>query len=156
MHADRQTCFCRFGFWRFRLHTFCHFRWHSSQSPKSMLQICKSSQGVYSVSAKHKLKWTVFLQWTLQLLFIVTARNEVWGKVIFLHLSFCSHGGGLPQGMLGYPPTPPLGPDPPLRDHTPEQTPPGTRQPHNLQSACWEIRSTNGRYASYWNAFLLI
>ena len=81
MHADRQTCFCRFGFWRFRLHTFCHFRWHSSQSPKGMLQICKSSQGVYSVSAKHKLKWTVFLHWTLQILFIVKIIYSVlWSK----------------------------------------------------------------------------
>ena len=28
----------------------------------------------------------------------------------------------------------------------PEQTPP--------RRACWEIRSTRGRYASYWNAYL--
>ena len=39
--------------------------------------------------------------------------------------------------------TPPKGPDIPL-----EQTPPRHR-------ACWEIRSTRGRYASYWNAILL-
>ena len=36
------------------------------------------------------------------------------------------------------------------REQTPwEQTPP-------LRSACWEIRSTSGRYASYLNAYLLV
>ena len=34
------------------------------------------------------------------------------------------------------------------------QTPPGKETP--LHSACWEIRSTCGRYASYWNAILVI
>ena len=34
-----------------------------------------------------------------------------------------------------------------------EQTSPGSR--HLLHSACWEIRATSGRYASYWNAYLL-
>ena len=54
--------------------------------------------------------------------------------------------GGLPQCMLGY--------HPPSR-HTPrDQAPPQTRQP--LHSACWEIRSTSGCYASYWNAILLL
>ena len=37
-------------------------------------------------------------------------------------------GGGLPQCILGYTPR---------------------------SSACWEIRTTSGRYASYWNAVLL-
>ena len=32
-------------------------------------------------------------------------------------------------------------------------TPPGTRYTPRHRS-CWEIRSTRGRYASYWNAFL--
>ena len=35
---------------------------------------------------------------------------------------------------------------------TPPSTGPGTPLP---SSACWEIRATSGRYASYWNAFLL-
>ena len=56
-------------------------------------------------------------------------------------LSFCSQVGGcLPQCMLGY-------------------TPPGSRHPSaadtSLCSACWEIRATSRRYASYWNASLL-
>ena len=59
---------------------------------------------------------------------------------------------------------------PPKQTHTPgsrhpphrEQTPPGTRHPPRPdtprdqtpppQRACCEIRSTRGRYASYWNA----
>ena len=61
----------------------------------------------------------------------------------------------------GTPPTPrtrytprdqvhPPGPGtPPRQVHPPDQVhlPPGS-------SACWEIRATSGRYASYWNAFL--
>ena len=68
---------------------------------------------------------------------IFTVRNEV-AKVMFLHLSVCPRGGGLPQCMLGY--------------HTPlEQAPPGSRQPpprsrHPLQQTA--------TVASYWNAFL--
>ena len=52
-------------------------------------------------------------------------------------------GGALPQCMLGYQHPP---------DHTPpppEQTPPPPREADS------SIRSTSGRYASYWNAFLL-
>ena len=43
----------------------------------------------------------------------------------------------------------PLGPGTSPRSGTPPSgyTPPGS-------SACWEIRATSGRYASYWNAFL--
>ena len=39
----------------------------------------------------------------------------------------------------------------PLEPGTPP-TRPGTPPP--TSSACWEIRATSGRYASYWNAFL--
>ena len=35
----------------------------------------------------------------------------------------------------------------------PEQTPPGTDTPREADSS---IRSTSGRYASYWNAFLFL
>ena len=50
--------------------------------------------------------------------FLLPPANEVWGKVIFLHLSVILFTGGG-----------------------------GTW-------ACWEIRATSGRYASYLNAFL--
>ena len=44
------------------------------------------------------------------------------------------------------------------------QTPPRTRHPprplgadpSDQRSACWEIRATSGRYASYWNAILYL
>ena len=46
------------------------------------------------------------------------------------------------------PGTPPWQVDTPLQGDPLDQAPP-------LRSACWEIWSSSGRYASYWNAFLL-
>ena len=83
---------------------------------------------------------------------------------------FCPRGGGggcLPQCMLGFPPgADPPGPGTPPeqtpRDQThtprtrptpPEQTSPPGPDPHPREADC-SIRSTSGRYASYWNAFL--
>ena len=80
--------------------------------------------------------------------------------------------GDLPQCMLGYHPPPRPGRHPPWNQAgTPPRpgTPlgPGTpwtrqalrprpgRHPSPRSRACWEIRSTSGRYASYWNAILL-
>ena len=45
--------------------------------------------------------------------------------------------------------------DPPVARRPPwQKDPPQARQ--TPPSACWEIRSTSGRYASYWNAILFI
>ena len=85
-------------------------------------------------------------------------------------------GGGLPQCMLGYitpwsrqtphPPTrhtppradtpadqahPPGPGTPPDQTHPPDQTPHRSRHPREADCS---IRSTSGRYSSYWNAFL--
>ena len=64
------------------------------------------------------------------------------------------HRGVSASVHAGIPPPPrsrPPGADtPPPR----EQTPPRSRHAPP-RSACWEIRSTSGRYASYWNAILL-
>ena len=101
-------------------------------------------------------------------LYLITGRNEVVAKVIFLHLFVILFtGGSLPQCMLRYhipssrhPPgadtpweqtptreqTPP-GADVPQSRHPPEQTPPSP-------GADSGIRSMSDRYASYWNAFL--
>ena len=49
---------------------------------------------------------------------------------------------------------PPSGADPPGEDPRRADTPPGSRQPP--PPACCEIRSTRGRYASYWNAILFM
>ena len=61
---------------------------------------------------------------------------------------FCPRGGRgcLPHCMLGYTPPRTKSRHPLPRDQ--RQTPP-------RHSACWEIRATSGRYASYWNAYLL-
>ena len=99
-----------------------------------------------------------------------------WAKVMFLQASvILSTGGGefclsacwdtpgtrpprTPPGP--HPPEPdPPGPDthpqPPGPEPPQEQTPPvaDTHPPREADSG---IRSTNGRYASYWNAFLLL
>ena len=119
---------------------------------------------------------------------IITARNEVWGKVIFLHLSVILFTeGGVPGQVPPLAGTPPRQVHPlgrytswtgtPWQVHTPRQvhplgryprqihplgqgTPPGRYTPWQVHpirsSACWEIQATSGRYASYWNAFLLV
>ena len=78
--------------------------------------------------------------------------NEVWGKVIFLYLSvilFTGGGGtwiGTSHGQV--PPragTPPAG--------HPHQVHPRQVHPPSVHAG---IRSTSGRYASYWNAFLSV
>ena len=82
-------------------------------------------------------------------------------------------GGSLPQCILGYtlpPQADPPGVDTPPGADTPlEQTPPRSRHPPGADTpradttpeqtpppeADSGIRSTSGRYASYWDAFLL-
>ena len=49
---------------------------------------------------------------------------------------------------------PPRGADPPKQTPPWEQTSPRTRQTPPPREADCSIRSTSGRYASYWNAFL--
>ena len=68
---------------------------------------------------------SIFIMKTGQDKFLPPA-NEVWGKVIFSHLSvilFTVDEGGLPQGMLGFAPPrsrhPTLGADTPWSRHTP-------------------------------------
>ena len=66
-------------------------------------------------------------------------------KVVLLDLSVSHsvHGGeSLPQCMMGY-------------THT-HNRPREADHPPPPCSACWEIRATSGRYASYWNAYLCI
>ena len=85
--------------------------------------------------------------------------NEVWGKVIFsvACVKNSVHGGGKYLGRYtpraGTPPRqvhPPAGTTPPPIRYIP--TPWAGTPPRS--NACWEIRATSGRYASYWNAFL--
>ena len=98
------------------------------------------------------LRGRQLLKWWCQP--IITGRNKVVAKVIFLHLSVIHSvhrgGGGLPQCMLGYPPweqTPPGADQPPRTspprpgrppseqaDPPPEQTPPGPGRPPRDQT----------------------
>ena len=113
---------------------------------------------------------------------IITGRNEVVAKVMFLHVSVILFtGGGLRRTPRDQADPPwqgdPLGPgrppqqgEPPWQGEPPrtKENPPGTRQtpprdqadtppagrtPPHREEDC-SLRSMSGRYASYWNAFL--
>ena len=88
---------------------------------------------------------------------VFTGRNEVVAKVIFLHLSVILFTGGPASVHAGMPP--PSGPGrPPQTRQTPPPVPQPGRPPDQADTppeADSRIRSTSGRYASYWNAFLL-
>ena len=64
--------------------------------------------------------------------------NEVCEGYVYTCLSV--HRGGLPQWHDGIPPG--------------KADPPNKEIPPPMHSACWEIRSTSGRYAFSWNAIL--
>ena len=65
--------------------------------------------------------------------------------------------GGSASVHAGIPPPGSQHPPPPRSKHTPQdQAPPNGSRPPPRHRACWEIRSTRGRYASYWNAILFI
>ena len=105
--------------------------------------------------------------------FLLPPANEVWGKVICLQACVCPQGGvpdqvPPPEQTLPLKQTPsrtrytplgpgapphPLGPGAPPHPPGPDTNPGTTYTP--WRRACWEIRSTRGRYASYWNAILL-
>ena len=62
---------------------------------------------------------------------LILPANEVWGKVIFLHLFVILFTvGGLPQCMLGYHPHPPGTRHPPRTRHTPWDHAPLQNQTH--------------------------
>ena len=91
---------------------------------------------------------------------IITGRNEVVAKVMFLHVCVILFTGGVsrqaPPGTRQTPPDQagkPLGPGPWTRQQSPQNQadPPPPRQEEDCS-----IRSMSGRYASYWNAFLFI
>ena len=120
---------------------------------------------------------------------LVTGRNEVVAKVIFLKVSVCPQGRRVsasvhawmpyPPGWRNHPPRwrtpqmedppdgdpPPRWRNPPNGETPPDGGPPGWRpSPRMEKPPQWRnpppreadssIRSTSGRYASYWNAYL--
>ena len=84
--------------------------------------------------------------------FITAHKRSLQRLCFYSCLSVILFTGGSASVHAGIPPgtrhCPPARSRPP-----PGADPPGTRHPH-LRSACWEIRSTSPRYASYWNAVL--
>ena len=117
--------------------------------------------------------FSAYLLWTLNIVSIFHCYRPQWswGKVMFLQASVIQLTGEVPHTppQSRHPPpradtlreqTPPRADTPPSR-HTPqsrhplEQTPPSPEQTPSPRRACCEIRSTRGRYASYWNAILL-
>ena len=97
---------------------------------------------------------------------LITGRNEVVAKVMFLLVSVILCTGGVSASVhAGIPPpadthsppeqTTPWEQTPPQEQTNPPLTdthPPGKQTPPGVDSS---IRSMSGRYASYWNAFLL-
>ena len=107
---------------------------------------------------------------------IFTARKRSLGRLcLYTCLSVILSTGGVCLSACWD--TPPPEETHPPRTRHPDQTPPRSRHhpdeapppksrpsrpgtppgadPPSLRSACWEIRSTSGQYASYWNAILL-
>ena len=89
---------------------------------------------------------------------VVTSRNEVVAKVMFLQVCVCPQDqADLPPRTRQPPPhqaaTPP--PRPGRPPPGPGIHPPGPGRLPPREADC-SIRSTSGRYASYWNAFLLL
>ena len=78
--------------------------------------------------------------------------NEVCEGYVFTPVcqSFCSQGGSASVHAKIH--TPFI----PRADHPPPWSRPPLGADTPLRSACWEIRATSGRYASYWNAYFLV
>ena len=92
---------------------------------------------------------------------ILPSANEVWGKVIFFCVSFCSQGAGLHPGVCIQEGLHPWG-----GLHLGNVCIQGCLHPEGLLQwwgegadpapiGYYRIRSTRGLYAFYWNAFLL-
>ena len=165
-------CFCMdhflftliFCFWTIRW----HFLYHKGFTIFCMVAFMTCIY-LFTIGVKMDLKWIHFAftcMWALtnvcEKLCLLPAATKLWPRLCFYTcVWFCSRGGlraGRPPRAGRTPPwqgeTPRQGtPPPPGWENPPEQTPPGTRPPREADSS---IRSTSGRYASYWNAFLFI
>ena len=145
---------------------------------------CAVHAGMRSTIGRYASHWNAFLfiiTFSCAVQFAITndgcyRPQRSWAKVIFSQACVKNsvHRGGegvcvsacwdTPPGTR--PPQPPDQADPPPDQtppgtrHTPPRSgrPPGTRPPRTSQTppreADCSIRSTSGRYASYWNAFL--
>ena len=82
---------------------------------------------IWATSGQYASYWNAYL---------LPPANEVWGKVIFLHLFVILFTGGVCLSACW------------------DTTTPRTMHPPQHR-ACWGIWATSGWYASYWNAYLL-
>ena len=132
---------------------FCGFCMFSRAPISSEIVTPRTLKSVTAASYKRTSNKSIALV-------IFTGCNEVVAKVVFLHVSvILLTGGGLRAGR-----TPGTRPPPgPGRHQTRDQADtPRTRQtspPDQADippEADTSIRSTTGRYASYWNAFLFL
>ena len=104
-------------------------------------------------------KWTKNQKMVMKYIYYRPQRS--WAKVIFSQASVCPQGGVCLSACWDIPPQQhhpppsrhPPGADTPRTRYAPPgpDPPPGSRPPREADSS---IRSTSGRYASYWNAFL--
>ena len=94
-------------------------------------------------------KYAVYILLECILVLIVTARKRNCGKVMFLHLSFCSAGGGRFHDVTSYGP-PRITPPSQGWHFLPRTAPP----PPRMASHPPPPHVANGWYTSYWNAFL--
>ena len=132
------------------------------------------SQMAFKSYARHTKYFYKFITETLKRnskLIIITGRNEAVAKVIFLHLFVILFTGGVSSRENRPPaertPCPHQG-DPPGKESPPaRRNPPGKETPRQGEPLPGKenptgrenpppIRSMSGRYASYWNAFLLL
>ena len=114
------------------------FRW--SSIPNGSTKEDHGLQKPYSVTFDNVSKWLFNLADSLyEYLAIITRRNEVVAKVIFLHLFVILFTeGGSASVHAGIPPPPSLS------RHPPEQTPPGTRHPPWADTP-WDQTPTQSR-----------
>ena len=89
---------------------------------------------------------------------VITARKRSLGQGnIFASVCHSVHRGGAPgQVHTRYTPQNQVPPRTPPTPWDQVHSPRNRYTPPPLSSACWEIRTTSGRYAFYWNAFLFV
>ena len=134
-----------------------------------MIKILRIVFGIYPAKVRNVKSQETWYGLSIPPIFITVRKGSMRRLCFYTCLSVPGGWVGLPQCMLGYQPllarqTPLTGKaDPPWlarqtslagkADPPWQGNPPARQTP--LRSACWEIRSTSGRYASYWNAILV-
>ena len=104
----------------------------------------------------HQYNWNkqnVFqFHWEKNLVHFLPAATKLWPRLCFYTcVWFCSQGGG--YSGQGEPPRSRHPPPPPGRENPPSWADPPRPDAPPPQEAHSSVRSTSGRYASYWNAF---